>query len=66
MGPQRTEQAWSLASASGARHRRFMVPSVKRYRRARSILPYGTMLTALQPCLKRTPTLLWLSREERA
>ena len=66
IGPQRMERVWGLVPTSQARHRRLMVPSIAPYRCVRSILLCRPTLAVLQPCLQRTPALLWHSREERA
>ena len=56
---------FGLAPAFRAQHRRFELTSVAPHRCTRSILPCRPILAMLQPCLQRTPALLWHSREER-
>ena len=65
MGPQRTQRAWGLARASRPRHCWHIAPSVAQYWRARSMLPCRHTLAVLQPCLQRTPALLWYLHGER-
>ena len=64
-GSQRLERVWGLVLACRAQHRRFVLPRVAPPRHARSILPCRSTFAVLQPCLQRTPALLWESREER-
>ena len=65
MGLQHTQQAWGLAPASRARHRRFIVSSVAPSQRARSIVPCRLTLAVLQPWLQRARAELSVTREAR-
>ena len=65
MGPQRLERARGLAPVSRAQHHCLIASSIAPHQCACCILPYYSTLAVLQPCLKRTPALLWQSREER-
>ena len=64
-GRSARNRAWGLAPASGSQRRRLALFKIAPYRRACSMLPCHPTLAVLQPCLHRTPALLWRSREER-